>query len=208
MSPAVITVDHQDSLFPVSKNQKAIEDHATISEDDRKRLQASGILDNAVSFSTIPIVGDAPTKSSGDGMLHLEFAEHALIGNTVTLKMKDGTSKIARDYPFTFYNGKLKLTYGQISALAGDFYGTYDPICESQSQRDQIARFMRAYKTLAKNPSSRQPQKAKDILAALQKEVNTVNTAIASHRDPSKAYAKLPDKNIKFQLLTALRPSN
>lgn len=137
----------------------------------------------------------------------LESAEHALMGDTLYLKLTDGTSTPSSEFPFDFYDGKLQLTYGQINALAGDFYGTDEPICQGTNEKDQIARFMRAYNTLAQNPS-RQPQEAQAIIAALQNEVDKVNGAISDGKDPSETYAHLPDTNVKFQLLTATRPSH
>ena len=58
MSPAVVTVDHLDSLFPASKDNSQVEDHTTVPDDGGQKLQDSGILDNGVSFSSaIPNVG-------------------------------------------------------------------------------------------------------------------------------------------------------
>lgn len=63
MSPAVVTVDHLDSLFPVSKDKTQVEDHTTVPHDDEQKLQESGVLDNGVSFGVTPVVW-APSRMS------------------------------------------------------------------------------------------------------------------------------------------------
>jgi len=95
---------------------------------------------------------------------------------------------------------QLSLTYGQINGLAGDFYGTYDPISDGKDNQDRSARFVRAYNTLA-DGGSRQPKEAMDILAVLQAEVDAINIALQNHQDPSvvSIYAKLPDVSVELE---------
>lgn len=50
--------------------------------------------------------------------LFFEYAEHASLGDTLNLQWSDGTSTLAKDHTFHLPNG-LKVTYGQINALAG-----------------------------------------------------------------------------------------
>lgn len=106
----------------------------------------------------------------------------------------------ASDHKFRLPNG-LTLTYGQINALGGDFYGTNDPISDGKDDRDRSARFVAAYGTLA-NVSSRQPKEANKILAVLQAEVDAVNKALENHENPSKAYATLPNVSATLEAIT------
>lgn len=99
------------------------------------------------------------------------------------------------------------MTYGQINGLAGDFYGTVDPISDGKDTADQSARFVKAFQKLA-NPSARQPKEAQDILKVLQNEVDAVNAALANHQDPSVVYSKLPDVTVQLEALTIGRPSD
>jgi hypothetical protein len=93
------------------------------------------------------------------------------------------------------------LTYGQINGLAGDFYGTSDPISDGKDDQDRSARFVRAYNTLA-DGGPRQPNEAMDILAVLQAEVDAVNEALNNHQDLSVVYAKLASMNVTLELIT------
>jgi hypothetical protein len=47
----------------------------------------------------------------------------------------------ANDYKLTLDSGNdLKLLYGQLNGLGGDFYGTYGPICEGNDFEEQKRR--------------------------------------------------------------------
>ena len=112
----------------------------------------------------------------------------------------DGEPVAASSHKFRFPNG-LVLTYGQINALAGGFYGTYKPISDGKSDEDRSARFLLAYGTLA-DGGPRQPKEANEILAVLQAEVDAVNDALMHHQDPSVAYSTLPDVTLKLEEIT------
>ncbi|KAK0216586.1 fungal fucose-specific lectin-domain-containing protein [Armillaria nabsnona] len=126
--------------------------------------------------------------------------EHCFIGDAITLTLASGGKIAASDYRFRLKD-QLSLTYGQIYGLAGDFYGTYDPISDGKDDQDRSARFVRAYNTLA-DGEPRLPKEAMDILAVLQAEVDAVNTALANHQDPSVVYAQVPDVSAKLELIT------
>ena len=106
----------------------------------------------------------------------------------------------ASSHKFKLPNG-LELTYGQINALAGDFYGTWNPISDGNTDKDRSDRFIAAYDTLA-NPSLRQPKEAESIIEILQTEVDAVNTALSHGQDPSIAYSTLPSVDLKLEVLT------
>jgi len=141
-----------------------------------------------------------PYSSSLTWGTGFEYMEHSYIGDSIKLTLANGEPVAASSHKFQLPNG-LVLTYGQINALAGDFYGTYDPISDGKSDRDRYTRFVAAYNTLALR-SPRQPKEANDILAVLQSEVNAVNDALIIHMDPSIAYSKLPDVTTKLEIIT------
>jgi hypothetical protein len=95
----------------------------------------------------------------------------------------------------------LNVTYGEINGLAGDFYGTYDPISDGNNESEQVNRFLKAYNTLA-GLSPGQPAEAIEILGILQNKVNAVNDALHRHQDPSVAYSTLPDQSLRFEAIT------
>lgn len=125
------------------------------------------------------------------------------MGDAVTLTLSDGSTVTGKDHTFTLEN-ELTVTYGQINGLAGDFYGTYDPISDGSNDIEQATRFVNAYNTLAARYAG-QPAEANEILRILKKEVDAVNNSLAHHQDPSLAYNSLPDETWTFQKLTLFR---
>lgn len=93
---------------------------------------------------------------------------------------------------------KVKLTYGEISLLAGDFFGTSNPISDGKDDADRTKRFQDAWETLAEYERS----DAMDVLKVLQPEVDAVNQAVKEHRDPSEAYSKLPNVDWALEYAT------
>jgi len=98
-----------------------------------------------------------------------------------------------KDHSFTLDNG-LTVTYGQINGLAGDFYGTYDPISDGSNDAEQATRFLSVYNTLAARYAGQPAEAVNKILDILKKEVDVVNNALAHHQDPSVAYNSLSDE--------------
>ena len=82
--------------------------------------------------------------------LTFNFAEHQFMGNMILLTMPDGTEQ-AKDLKFRLGND-LDLTYGEINALGGDFFGTFTPIMRGKDFDEQCDLFRKAYATLAYAP--------------------------------------------------------
>ncbi|KAF8330643.1 hypothetical protein F5887DRAFT_974995 [Amanita rubescens] len=148
------------------------------------------------SVVPVPNKNKLPRKDK----LGFEYAEHCFIGDAITLTLAKDQKVAASDYPLPV-GSNLNLTYGQIDGLAGDFYGTYEPISDGKDAQEQSTRFVSAWNSLA-NGGPRLPQEALDILSVLQTEVNAVNNALEHHQDPSIAYSELPDMTWKFEQLT------
>jgi hypothetical protein len=128
----------------------------------------------------------------GAGKVMFEGGEHTAIGDSAFLyfsKSDPGTPAYA--VQLVLPNG-LSLTYGQIVALGGDFYGIPDaPISDGATQADRVARFMNAYNSLATPgvAASEAPQ----ILQVMQIEINAVNKALNAGQPASAAYKALGD---------------
>ena len=90
----------------------------------------------------------SPPKKSLQGLPQLRFegAEHTAIGDSTLLRfVKDAPAIPASQVELHLPNG-LALTYGQVIALGGDFYGIPDqPICEGATAADRIQRFTNAF---------------------------------------------------------------
>ena len=135
-----------------------------------------------------------------------EYAEHSFLGDTIHLKDSAGHDIVAAEWKFALPNG-LELSYGQINGLAGDLYGTNQPISDGVTAADQTSRFYSALDTLV-TERTQTPTEAAKILKILQQEVDAVNKAIEEHKDPwDVAYPSLDKMNILLQIATLGRPA-
>ncbi|AMQ85453.1 hypothetical protein [Pseudomonas glycinae] len=147
----------------------------------------------ADSHSDVAPVATLPAHAlKGKPQLRFEGAEHAAIGDNTLLRFVENTAPVlAQNVPLHLPNG-LALTYGQVLALGGDFYGVVDrPINEGASAADRLQRFTAAFDTLAALPASK--AEATQILAIMQKEIDAVKQAIKDGRQPHEAYDALGD---------------
>ncbi|KAK4442711.1 hypothetical protein QBC34DRAFT_312549 [Podospora aff. communis PSN243] len=104
----------------------------------------------------------------------MEFAEHVQLGDPVRLSWHDDTPQLAKSKPFKLDNG-LRLTYGQICALGGDFFGYKEPICFGKTFEDQITRFTKGFETLATGTAAK--ALAEKVLKSKEEEVAAVEAA-------------------------------
>ncbi|MGH8335113.1 MAG: phospholipase, partial [Pseudomonas sp.] len=137
------------------------------------------IADHHNSAPTLPT--SLPTTSGkalkGKPQLRFEGGEHTAIGDSTLLRfVKDAPAIPAAQVELHLPNG-LALTYGQVVALGGDFYGIPDqPISEGATAADRIQRFTNAFNSLAVLPASN--AEAKLILGVMQKEIAAIKQAI------------------------------
>ncbi|KAL9034607.1 MAG: hypothetical protein Q9214_006971 [Letrouitia sp. 1 TL-2023] len=148
--------------------------------------------------------GKPAAKSELEPFLGFKFAEHGFLGDSIVIRNSTGDLVRAGDWRLKLENG-LELTYGQICGLAGDYYGTSEPISDGSSLDDQVRRFMLAFDQLAR--AQRTPKEALQILSILQLEVDVVNEAIKDHQDPWDIYHTLPDVTAKLEYETLGRPA-
>ena len=83
----------------------------------------------------------------------------------------------------------MKLSYGDISALAGDYYGTYTPISNGETSEKRRKLFLDAWKTLAENRED-QPADAHSILQNLAKEQRAIDKGAQHGEESSEVYGK------------------
>lgn len=116
-----------------------------------------------------------------DSNINLVFnsAEHNFLGDSITIKDEDGNTHKAAQKPLVLPN-TLKLTYGQINALAGDFYGTWDAISDGKSLEERCSRFRKAWHSLAVD-EDRQPEEAENFLQILAGEFKDFENALETH---------------------------
>lgn len=146
--------------------------------------------------ATTPLPAPAPTASGkalkGKPQLRFEGGEHTAIGDSTLLRfVKDAPAIPASQVELHLPNG-LALTYGQVVALGGDFYGVPDqPISEGATAADRIQRFTNAFNSLAVLPAAN--AEAKLILGVMQKEIAAIKQAIQDGKEPHEAYDALGD---------------
>ena len=141
-------------------------------------------------------------KTDDGQVIHpFEYAEHAYLGDTLTLKWHDGAEYLGAKKTFNLPNGET-LTYGQFNAMSGDYFGSNTPICQGsdlKAQQDLLVLFviLRArltstysfragFKTLAIDADG-----AKEISLVKKlklKEVELVNQAAREGKNPSEVY--------------------
>lgn len=143
---------------------------------------------------------EAVENSSAGHGLTFESAEHTSLGNSITLKFPSG-DVIAGDFKIPLPNN-LSLTYGQILALGGDFYGIVGkPISDGATEEDRENRFTNAYNSLATQPSSF--KEVNEILGVMDEEINAVNKAIKEGKPVSSVYEELGDSlSKKWNVIT------
>lgn len=154
------------------------------------------VLHNSLrNFSTVSGEANAEDGPVGfsDGppiRANFESSEHVTIVKGCNLMFAAGPQR-AETYVITLKN-YLKLTYGQIVALGGDFFGDpSNPICKAQGAEAQQKQFLDNYNSLAKDTSA--PGQVNAILAILTDEFNAVRRALAQGQQPSAAYGALGD---------------
>ena len=141
------------------------------------------------NLSTNLDTGFDEDSGSDDDFIHIQSPysnlllspEHCLIGNNITLlNSEDGSSSTGRRLKLR--NG-LELTYGEINFLAGDYYGTDQPISQADNLDDRKKRFQCAFWTLGENDAAL--NEAKQIISDVRNEIDAVNQAIQNDQDPS-----------------------
>jgi hypothetical protein len=163
-------------------------------------IEKPSMLHAVVEQGTIvPKLGPA-----GDGgRFKFEFAEHRFLGNLLELPQHNTMStqdKSAAANPLTLPNG-LRLTYGEINGLAGDFFGTRDPICKGKDANEQQKRFSTAFSLLT---SDQGKLVAEQLLGRLKKETEAVEKARRDGQPMSDVYAHLEDESFNFDNITKI----
>ncbi|MDF0730310.1 phospholipase [Pseudomonas entomophila] len=144
---------------------------------------------HTVKYHRLPTL---PTPKPRGPELRFEGGEHTAIGDNTLLRYAAGRPGIpAHQSPLALPNG-LSLTYGQVIALGGDFYGVPErPIADGATPAERAERFAQAFDSLARLPAAR--DEAQAILAVMQEEISAANQAIKDGRQPHEVYDALGD---------------
>jgi len=136
----------------------------------------------------------APLQPAGGpiGIALFESSEHVILAENARLTFTGGRNEGAVSCLLHMPNG-LALTYGQVIALAGDFYGDPTrPISDQSGPIAQQAQFLTNFTQLAE--ASLALTEVPAILKTLHEEFLKVSQVIAQGRAPSAAYQELGDE--------------
>ncbi|QAY72031.1 phospholipase [Agromyces protaetiae] len=120
----------------------------------------------------------------------MNSAEHVEVGDSIEIALPDGTRVSAASTPIIEVGG-VPLTYGEIVALGGDFYGSATPISDLGSADVRAARFADAFGQL-ETERAEPLTRIRDILRLEQRAIADARAATPPH-EPSTAYAALGD---------------
>ncbi|RHZ46473.1 uncharacterized protein CDV56_103736 [Aspergillus thermomutatus] len=190
-------------------DESQLQDPVSLSDEDiwkAFRHHSPGVVTFPSVLAQIPIQRTLnPTvPEPPDGRFRFEYAEHTWLGNAIPLRWHDGTTKLAKEILISLPNG-LRITYGTINALAGDFYAMSDPICEGPSLMQRQDRFRRSFDFLASDPKT--PAEAQELMHLLQLEIDRVNEALRQGKSVPEAYYSLGDMTAEFlTIMSKYRP--
>ena len=107
--------------------------------------------------------------------IEFNYAEHKMMGEMLLLKWPK-TNPTAGDKELTLPNG-VRLSYGEINGLGGDFFGSYHPVCTGKDFEQQCQYFMDAFDTLGQSGKALEEvanlrQNRKEEVEAIAKAVN------------------------------------
>ncbi|KAF5851002.1 hypothetical protein GGP41_010726 [Bipolaris sorokiniana] len=125
------------------------------------------------------------------------FSEHRYLGNTIQLPDHDSAGDhAAANNPFTLQNG-LVVTYGDINALSGDYFGLMTPISRGATLKDRIDRFQQSFDLL--NVGEVGKQRAEAVIAKLKVLMAAVDDAI--EHDPKAVHKAYQDHPLDIDAL-------
>ncbi|HJU40827.1 MAG TPA: hypothetical protein VJ724_14750, partial [Tahibacter sp.] len=119
---------------------------------------------------------------TGPGLQLFESPEHEAFGDGLTFTRPDGSTFQQSPPNVNYFQtaGGQPLSFGQILALAGDFYGNpSQPISDGASPTDQQTRFTQAFNQLYQEQPVGGTYQAQNILAIMQAQSDAVSQAAA-----------------------------
>ncbi|KAF4337497.1 phosphatidylcholine-hydrolyzing phospholipase c [Fusarium beomiforme] len=126
-------------------------------------------------------------KGQENNEIKFNYAEHKMMGEMLHLKWpRDEITDGMRE--LSLPNG-VKLTYGEINGLGGDFFGGFTPISNGKDFNHQCTLFKEAFNTLGNSVSA--SMKVQKLLQGRQQEVDAIAQAVKDGQSTFKAYKDL-----------------
>lgn len=140
-----------------------------------------------------PPCGEGEMQATGlqDVQPLWEGAGHTALGNSATLYFGANRPEPAAKTPL-HVEDKLPLLYGQIVALAGDFFGdARHPISDGKTPEERRKLFVSSFSTLSAWYSLASYQAERVVTQCMVGEFDAIKKALAEGRQPSTAYANV-----------------
>lgn len=189
-----LTIEFDGMVFPTYVNKIG-----TVSQSNLNTDQQASIAPQSVK----------PVQDEFEGFEHKAIGDRAYqffvdkvdadiidLLKKYRLLTQDEDSMIAR---WTFSND-MQLTFGDIVALAGDFYGVPDkPISSGTSEEDKADRFIAAYRSLALADR----EEVHKILSQISRERGALHKAVHERQKPNIGVEKVLKKgNVTYGAIT------
>ena len=185
--------DHVDVRTSLALGRQAATsaDVAQLFSDEGVSLDLTKGDQQAVVVTTAPCCNHGttrvvPAEQERPDLLQFNTAEHVIAVWDLVLKTEAGTLQAGRAGLPLSMNRPYTLSYGQIIALGGDFYGDPDqPVCTSP---DPVGQFQKNFDTMAKAKA----EVAKILAITNKYEFGPIAGAVRAGQQPSAVYAGLP----------------
>jgi len=119
--------------------------------------------------------------------IEFNYAEHKMTGEMLSLKW-DKTKWTSGTAELTLPN-KVKLSYGEINGLGGDFFGSYNPVCTGKDFDQQCQYFMDAFRTLGE--SGKASDEVINLRQNRKEEVEAIAKAVAEGKSTFEVYKSM-----------------
>lgn len=124
--------------------------------------------------------------------IEFNYAEHKMMGEMLSLKWSK-TESTSGTRELTLPNG-VKLSYGEINGLGGDFFGSYHPVCTGKDFGQQCQYFMDVFDTLGK--SGKALSEVDSLRQNREEEVEAIAKAISTGQSTFEAYKSLKREGV------------
>lgn len=124
---------------------------------------------------------------SKNDQIEFNYAEHKTMGEMLHLKWPNADPSLG-SRELTLPNG-VKLSYGEINGLGGDFFGSYHPVCTGENFDQQCQFFMEAFETLGN--SGKALDEVEKLRRNRKEEVEAIAEAVNKGRSTYEVYKSL-----------------
>jgi hypothetical protein len=187
----LLHVDDKEEFYYVLRSEKAQPEDddqmypTMVAPDDSKtRIGEFGLrheCDSRARDKDNNLIGKA------NNQIEFNYAEHKMIGEMLHLRWSKTETRLGTTE--LQLPNDVKLTYGQINGLGGDFFGGYNPVSNGKTLEEQCKFFQEAFNTLADSNGAK--KKVEQLLIGRKDEVDAIAKAVDGGLSTFEAYKGL-----------------